>query len=55
MQSHCTDIKRKLGGAPCAGTTHPAIYMAGLDMMTRDLPPTLLVGGNNVSVLTSFT
>jgi len=37
------------------GTTHPAIYMAGLDMMTRDLPPTLLVGGNNVSVLTSFT
>ena len=37
------------------GGTHPALYMAALDFMTRGLPPTLLVGGNNVSVLTSFT
>ena len=37
------------------GNTKPAIYMASLDFMTRNLPPTLLIGGNNVSVLTSFT
>jgi len=37
------------------GNTNPAIYMASLDFMTRNLPPTLLIGGNNISVLTSFT
>ena len=37
------------------GDTHPAIYMAAVDFMTRNLPSTVLVGGNNVSVLTSFT
>ena len=37
------------------GNTNSAIYMAAIDMMTANLPPTLLVGGNNVSVLTALT
>jgi len=37
------------------GRTNPAIYMSCLDLMTRNLPPLLLIGGNNTSVLTSFT
>ena len=34
--------------------TNPALYMAWLDIMTRDLPPTLIMRGNQQSVLTFY-
>jgi len=37
------------------GSTNPALYFGALDIMTRNLPPTVLVAGNDVSVLTSMT
>jgi len=33
----------------------PLLYMAWLDMLTRGLPPTLLVRGNQESVLTFYS
>ena len=35
--------------------TSPALYMAWLDIMTRDLPPILLTRGNQEPVLTFYT
>lgn len=35
--------------------TNLALRLATIDLMTRDLPPVLMVGGNDVSVLTSST
>ena len=57
IQKHSSDAQMILMTLPqqYIGNTNPAIYMASLDFMTRNLPPTLLIGGNNVSVLTSFT
>ena len=57
LQKHSSNAQMILLTLPqqYMGTTNPAIYMAAVDFMTRNLPSTLLVGGNNVSVLTSFT
>ena len=57
LQKHSSNAQMVLITLPqqYLGSTHPAIYMAAVDFMTRNLPPTVLVGGNNVSVLTSFT
>ena len=57
MQKHSSDAQMIMLTLPqqYIGKTNPAIYMASIDFMTRNLPPTLLIGGNNVSVLTSFT
>ena len=57
LQKHSSSAQMVLITLPqqYIGTTHPAIYMAAVDFMTRNLPSTVLVGGNNVSVLTSFT
>ncbi len=35
--------------------TSPALYMAWLDIMTKDLPPTLIMRGNQQSVLTFYS
>ena len=57
LQKHSSSAQMVLITLPqqYIGSTHPAIYMAAVDFMTRNLPSTVLVGGNNVSVLTSFT
>lgn len=33
----------------------PALYMAWLDIMTKDMPPTLFIRGNQQSVLTFYS
>jgi len=40
---------------PRRGHTKPALYMAWLDIMTKNLPPILLVRGNQQSVLTFYS
>ena len=57
LQKHSSNAQMILLTLPqqFIGQTNRAIYMAAIDMMTTNLPPTLLVGGNNVSVLTALT
>merc|ERR1712106_465329 len=40
---------------PRRGHTSPALYTAWLDIMTKDMPPTLLIRGNQQSVLTFYS
>uniref|UniRef100_A0A915PZ03 Uncharacterized protein n=1 Tax=Setaria digitata TaxID=48799 RepID=A0A915PZ03_9BILA len=40
---------------PRVGFVSSCLYMAWLDMMTRDLPPTLMIRGNQTSVLTFYS
>lgn len=39
---------------PKRGSTTPALYMSWMDIMTKDLPPVLLIRGNQQSVLTFY-
>merc|ERR1711892_226530 len=57
LQKHSKDSQMILMTLPQdrLGTTNPIIYMGALDFMTRNLPPLLLVGGNNTSALTFHT
>lgn len=40
---------------PRKGTVSAPLYMAWLEVMTRDMPPFLLVRGNQTSVLTFYS
>jgi len=40
---------------PRRGQTSPALYTAWLDIMTKDMPPTLFIRGNQQSVLTFYS
>uniref|UniRef100_A0A914WCB5 Solute carrier family 12 member 1 n=1 Tax=Plectus sambesii TaxID=2011161 RepID=A0A914WCB5_9BILA len=40
---------------PRKGIINSCLYMAWLEMLTRDLPPTLLIRGNQTSVLTFYS
>merc|ERR1712123_234978 len=40
---------------PRRGHTSPALYTAWLDIMTKDMPPPLLIRGNQQSVLTFYS
>lgn len=40
---------------PRKGLVSAPLYMAWLEMLTRDLPPYLLVRGNHTSVLTFYS
>jgi len=40
---------------PRKGSVCAALYMSWLEIMTRDLPPTLLIRGNQTSVLTFYS
>ena len=57
LQKHSKDSQMILVTLPQEriGNTNPILYMAALDFMTRNMPPTLLVGGNNTSALTFYT
>merc|ERR1711892_778384 len=57
LQKHSKDSQMILMTLPQdrLGTANPIIYMGALDFMTRNLPPLLLVGGNNTSALTFHT
>ena len=37
------------------GLVSPGLYLAWLDTMTRHMPPTLLIRGNQESVLTFYS
>ncbi len=37
------------------GSVIPALYMSWLEVMTRDMPPFLLIRGNQDSVLTYYS
>ena len=57
LQKHSKDSQMILMTLPQdrLGSTNPIIYFGALDFMTRNLPPLLLVGSNNVSALTFHT
>jgi len=40
---------------PLRGKTNPALYAAWLEMMSKDLPPTLFIRGNQQPVLTFYS
>ncbi|KAK0427092.1 hypothetical protein QR680_010060 [Steinernema hermaphroditum] len=54
QHSHDSDLIVITLPVPRAEITSSALYMAWLDLMTRDLPPVLMVRGNQTSVLTFY-
>lgn len=40
---------------PRKGAVSAPLYMAWLEALTRDMPPTLLIRGNHISVLTFYS
>ncbi|KAH7962300.1 hypothetical protein HPB52_015389 [Rhipicephalus sanguineus] len=47
--------QRKTLPMPRKGTCTAPMYMAWLEMLTKDMPPFLLVRGNQTSVLTFYS
>ncbi|TKR62951.1 hypothetical protein L596_026846 [Steinernema carpocapsae] len=55
QHSHDSDLVVITLPVPRAEITSNALYMAWLDLMTRDLPPVLMVRGNQTSVITFYS
>merc|ERR1712018_54002 len=57
LREHSTDSEMVIMTLPMPrkGATPANLYMAWLEIMTRDMPPFLLVRGNQTSVLTFYS
>ena len=57
LREHSTDSEMVIMTLPMPrrGATPPALYMGWLDIMTRKMPPFLLLRGNQTSVLTFYS
>jgi len=53
--SRCSDLVVMTLPMPKKGVVHAPLYMAWLELLTRDMPPFLLVRGNQTSVLTFYS
>ena len=49
------DVARRTLPMPRMGTVSAPLYMAWLETLTKDMPPFLLVRGNQTSVLTFYS
>ncbi|XP_043223696.1 solute carrier family 12 member 3-like isoform X1 [Amphibalanus amphitrite] len=57
VQQHSKDSSLVVMTLPMTrkGTVHAPLYMAWLEMMTKDMPPFLMIRGNQTSVLTFYS
>lgn len=57
LQEHSSEANLIIMSLPMPrkGTVSAPLYMAWLEVLTRDMPPFLLVRGNQTSVLTFYS